>query len=241
VTVSGLTGGFSNGNVLSYSLTSDGDSGAIFAGSFIDQTGSGVVVVQRIDKTGGVLWPANGVQLASAPSHVVNPKILTDGSGGAIVAWADCVAQGVYCGILAQRIDPFGRLFWAANGISLTSTPNRKFGPTVLSDGVGGAVVAWEDCPNVADFSQCVDGIDLYGQRINPNGQIMWQLNGFPISAAPDNQGVQTGNLDIGIYVSSDPLGNIFFVWPDGRINHSCTYTPLLLPSHCDLFAQKLH
>jgi len=241
VTVSGLTGGFGSGNMLGYDLTSDGDGGAIFSGSFIDQTASGVATVQRIDKTGSVQWPSSGVQLASAPSHVLNPKILTDGSGGAIVAWADCVSQGVNCSILAQRVDPSGRLLWAVNGISLTSTPNRKFGPIVLGDGAGGAVVAWEDCPNVSALSQCADGIDLYGQRINPNGQTMWQLSGFPISAAPDNQGVQTGNLDVGIYVSSDSLGNIFLVWPDGRINHSCTYTPVLLPSHCDLFAQKLH
>jgi hypothetical protein len=93
----------------------------------------------------------------------------------------------------------------------------------------------------VPDPSQCSQGIDLYAQRINVAGQTIWQSNGFPVSTAPDNQGVQTVNANAGIYASADNLGNIFLGWPDGRINHRCAYKPVGLPSHCDLFAQRLH
>ena len=239
VTVSGISGGPTSGQQRSYALTPDGGGGAIFAGTFNDQTGAGVLFAQRVAGTGQVAWSSPGVQLYSAAAHLLYATITSDGSSGAIVVWNDCVMQGVNCSILTQRVDPSGRLLWAVSGISITSTPNRKAGPIALSDGTGGAVVAWNDCPNVTDYTQCVQGIDLYSQRIDPAGHGLWQPNGFPVSTAPDNQGVLTGGETSGIVLSMDSSGNMFYGWPDGRVNHNCAF--LQFPSRCDLFAQRLH
>jgi hypothetical protein len=241
VTVLGITGGSSNDNELSYALTSDGDGGAVFVGSFLSDTVTGIAMAQHIDGSGTVAWDSNGVQIASAPSQLLTPTIVGDGSGGGIIAWIDCVMQSPTCSILAQHADARGTLVWPADGVSITNTPNPKFGPIALSDGAGGAIVAWEDCPGISDPTQCGQEVDLYAQRINSNGQTLWQTNGFPVSSAPNNQGVQTGNENAGIYGATDNLGNTFFAWPDGRISDECFSIDEQQPSVCALFAQKLH
>jgi len=241
VTVSGLISGPRNGNAPGYALTSDRTGGAIFVGGVIDGTATGIATTQRVDGAGQVMWGANSVQVSATAAHELNPVVVEDGLGGAIIFWNSCQMQGVECSISTQHVDPSGHLSWAAGGVSITQTPNRKYGPLALSDGAGGAIVTWEDCPSVTDPSQCAEGIDLYGQRINSAGLPMWEANGFPISTNQDNQGVQTGNLNAGIYASRDNLGNTFFAWPDGRINHRCAYMPIGAPSHCDLFTQSIH
>jgi hypothetical protein len=43
--------------------------------------------VQRINSAGTALWTANGVALSASPGDQINPQIVSDGSGGAIVVW----------------------------------------------------------------------------------------------------------------------------------------------------------
>jgi hypothetical protein len=112
VSVSGLIGGSANGNMTGYALTSDGTGGVIFAGGFIDGTATGIATTQRINGIGQVVWAANAVQISSVPAHVLNPVVVADGSGGATVSWNDCDMQGIDCSILAQHVDPLGRLTW---------------------------------------------------------------------------------------------------------------------------------
>jgi hypothetical protein len=60
-----------------------------------------------VDGAGNAVWVANGVVLCTVPRGQYAPVIVSDGAGGAIVAWQDDRA-GRH--IFAQRMDGAGRL-----------------------------------------------------------------------------------------------------------------------------------
>jgi hypothetical protein len=49
-------------------------------------------------------WPVDGVALASAPGDQFLPKIVADGSGGAIVTWNDNRSLTTSTDIFAQHV-----------------------------------------------------------------------------------------------------------------------------------------
>jgi hypothetical protein len=85
------------------------------------------------------------------------PAILvTDGAGGAIVAWGDdrSGASDVY----ARRITSAGVPQWAADGVALCTATGNQYLRAIESDGSGGAILCWEDNRG-ADT-------DIYARRI---------------------------------------------------------------------------
>src|SRR3972149_2344598 len=50
----------------------------------------------------------------------------------------------------------------------------------IVSDGAGGAIIAWEDTRNVH--------FDIYAQRIDAHGNVLWMKDGISICSAPENQ-----------------------------------------------------
>jgi hypothetical protein len=70
-------------------IIADGDGGAIIAWEE-NRTGSDPdIYAQRVDVNGTVQWTADGVGLCTAPASQNFPRMTTDGSNGAIVAWID--------------------------------------------------------------------------------------------------------------------------------------------------------
>jgi hypothetical protein len=81
--------------------------------------------------------------------------------------------------------------------------------------------------------------MDLYGQRLNNLGQVLWEKNGFPISAAGNNQGVPYTTIFLypGYSVASDGQNGLLLAWPDGRNNYCFSSS---LDSRCELRAQRI-
>src|SRR5512143_462593 len=70
-------------------VVGDGSGGAIVAWQ---DNRNGVdydIYVQRVAGDGSVRWAANGVRVCGAPGQQYNPQLISDGSGGTIVAWQD--------------------------------------------------------------------------------------------------------------------------------------------------------
>lgn len=112
---------------------------------------------QLISHGGVTMWSAGGVRLATSESTQINPAIVTDGAGGAIVVWQD--DRFGDWDIFAQRVLADGSLAWDANGLCVDSEELHQLNPVVASDGVGGAIVAW-------DGGQA--------QRLGPDGSLLW-------------------------------------------------------------------
>ncbi len=94
----------------------------------------------------GVRWTADGVGVRTAAANdAAGPQIVPDGSGGAIITWADYRSGSKY-DIYAQRVDASGTPLWTADGVGVrTAAANDADSPQIAPDGSGGAVITWAD------------------------------------------------------------------------------------------------
>ncbi|MFL5752261.1 MAG: T9SS type A sorting domain-containing protein, partial [Bacteroidia bacterium] len=180
-------------------LRSDGVGGATIA--WQDKRG-GIdydVYAQRISSTGSLQWTANGIAVtavAGAQSAVdmTNESLGTD----IIITWKDD-RNGNY-DIYAQKLDALGNALWMANGLALTASASNQVNPNAVGDGAGGAIITWQD--TVIDY-------DIYAQRVDLSGNLLWGGNGIAVANAIDDQ---TSPKNV-----SDGTGGSIFVWEDHR------------------------
>ena len=111
-------------------------------------------------------WQGNPVSIAA--NNQVNPTLTTDGSGGSIITWQD-KHNGKY-EIFAQRMNSDGNALWTTNGVPIC-TQDSNYCPVIVSDGSGGAIIAWQSYRGSATA-------DIYAQRVNSSGVVQWTLNG---------------------------------------------------------------
>jgi hypothetical protein len=171
------------------------------------------VYVQRLDASGIVQWTADGEALCLAPLDQYNPALAADGAGGAIVAWQD-LRGGVSTDIYAQRVNAGGTALWAGGGVALCAATGAQVFPAIASDGLGGAVVAWEDARAGAND-------DIYAQRINGAGTVRWTADGVVVCAA--------GNYQIVPGIVPDGASGAIVAWTDSRA-----------VTHQDVYAQRM-
>ncbi len=131
--------------------------------------------------------------------HQRNPAILADGEGGAFITWSD--ARDVYRDIYVQRLDALGNLLWNPDGVAVCQAYYHQNEPQIVSDGAGGVIIAWADLRDMQ--------IDVYAQRIDASGNVLWTADGVAVS---DTTGDQTVPQLI-----SDGASGAIVVWRDER------------------------
>ncbi len=160
-------------------IASDGSGGALV--TWYDNRNFNIdIYTQKINSGGTVQWTANGVAACIAADEQTQPTITTDGSGGAIITWMDLRNAANY-DIYTQRIDAAGTAQWTANGIAICSAADNQMYPVIVSDGSGGAVIAWQDFRNSTNYY-------IFAQRINAAGAIQWAANGITVSSATNDK-----------------------------------------------------
>jgi hypothetical protein len=174
---------------LSPTIASDGAGGAIV--TWLDgRSGTNFdIYAQRVNAAGVPQWAANGVTLCTAVSDQVGPMIVPDGAGGAIVAWQD-YRSGNY-DIYTQRVSAAGVAQWTANGAALCTAANNQQYPTIVSDGAGGAIVAWQD--HRGSYNS------IYAQRVDQWGYLGAQPAIASVKDVPNDQG---GKVKVSWYAS---------------------------------------
>ena len=145
-------------------------------------------------------WILDGIPLRETPGDAGANYSMPDGAGGAIIFWTDN-RNGSY-DIFAQRVDGFGVPQWTINGVAICAAANSQFDPVAVSDGAGGAIVAWSDVRNGADRN-------IFVQRVNAAGVPQWTADGVALCSAADEQLIPS--------ISSDEAGGAVVVWQDGR------------------------
>ncbi|HLF15669.1 MAG TPA: T9SS type A sorting domain-containing protein [Bacteroidota bacterium] len=159
----------------------DGSGGAVIAWSdYRGASGFTDIYAQRLKWNGGAAWKLNGVPVSQSVNNQWNPQIITDGNAGAFVAWQDR-RNSFYDLAYAQRVDSNGTKIWAENGLPLAPIEANQYYPRITSDGSGGAVAVWQDNRGGADY-------DIYSQRVNDAGQMLWSANGRAVSTATGHQ-----------------------------------------------------
>lgn len=173
------------------------------------------VFAQRINALGVTQWASNGVALCTAPNNQVNPKIDTDGAGGAIVTWQDKRNNSDY-DIYAQAVNAAGTVQWTANGLVVCNAVNVQNNPRIEPDGNGGAYIVWVDKRNATN-------VDIYAQRLNASGIAQWTSNGVVVCNASNNQSAHD--------IKNIGAGGLAISWKDDRSGKFEIYTQVLNPS----------
>jgi len=168
------------------------------------------IYAQRINSAGTAQWTADGVAICTATNEQFYPVICSDGLGGAIIIWPDNRTGNK--DIYAQRINAAGTTLWGTNGISICSSIGNQTKPQLVCDGMGGAIITWEDGRGVDE--------DIYAQRINSSGDVQWATNGLLICNASHD------NYDPQICRSDDR--SVIIVWHDTRTFNSNIYAQLV-------------
>ncbi len=102
-------------------------------------------------------------------------RLTSDGAGGVFMVWRDYRKGTNSSDIYAQRLDSLGFPLWTKNGVGVCTLSADQSTPAIISDGRGGVLIAWSDWRSGIER-------DLYAQRIDGNGNLMWQANGAPIT-----------------------------------------------------------
>ncbi|MEO7768972.1 MAG: hypothetical protein ABIS01_16190, partial [Ferruginibacter sp.] len=144
-------------------ILSDGGNGAFIG--FVDARNSGVdvnnepnnidIYAQHLSSSGARLWGTGGVIVTNQLYNQVltgfsnNKSIISDRNGGFIVAYNDYRNNNndlLKAPLYAQRINSSGARVWAAPGVAIsTSATFSVFFTGMVSDGVNGAVIGWNE------------------------------------------------------------------------------------------------
>jgi len=184
------------GEQLSPGIVSDASGGAIVTWT---DTRSGTdhdIYAQRVNASGVPQWAADGVALCTTANEQYDPKIASDGAGGAIVTWYDYDIFDIY----AQRVNASGVAQWTTDGVALCTAAGVQGAPVIVSDGSGGAIVTWHDARNASS--------EIYAQRVDAVGSPQWIADGVFICTAAWEQ-------DHAIAILSDDLGGAIVAYFD--------------------------
>jgi hypothetical protein len=183
---------------LGVSIASDDSGGAILAWQD-NRNGGYEIYAQRVNAAGVPKWMVNGIPIGGVASNQQVPAIVSDGVGGAVIAWQDR-RSGNY-DIYAQRVSAAGITQWSPNGVALCAAAADQQYPMITSDGAGGAIVTWQDNRN--------GNPDIYAQRVTTTGVPQWTTDGVALCTAPDYQAFPV--------LVTDGSGGAIVTWEDHR------------------------
>ena len=162
-------------------ITGDGTGGAIVAWVDYHRRPCAGIYVQRVLTSGpDSTWPAEGLALCTAENDQQHPAVVADSSGGAVVVWADrrdYAGPDLKTGLYAQHVLRNGEVdrAWPAEGLAVDTVPGCHWFLVIVTDGAGGAIVAWTDRRG--------GGFGLYVQHVLACGKVdpAWPVDGLAI------------------------------------------------------------
>ena len=104
---------------------------------------------------------------------------------------------------------------WVQDGTVICNKTNEQTCVSSISDGVGGAIIVWEDHRAIWSV--------IYAQRIDANGDTLWAANGMMVNTSVSKQ-----EYPVAV---SDGSGGVVVVWIDYRNG----------VDNADIFAQRLN
>ncbi|MCX5752339.1 MAG: T9SS type A sorting domain-containing protein [Candidatus Krumholzibacteria bacterium] len=110
---------------------------------------------------------------------------------------------------------PSPRADWVSDGIAVCTMPNAQDTPAIASDDAGGAIIVWRDL-------RAGVNTDIYAQRVDDDGAVLWLADGMPVCTANNTQSFPL--------IVPDGSGGAIVAWQDFRSNNVL-----------DIYAQRLN
>ena len=204
-------------------IANDNANGAIIAWEDL-RNGNADVYAQRIDNNGNTLWGANDKPVCNVLKDQAGPmRIIKDGQGGAIVTWVDWRNDYLIGGIdknnadvFLQRINGDGSPAWAVNGIPICTHLQTVGSPYLSGDDNGNSVLTWMDARG--------GNKDVYAQKVDINGNVLWEVDGKPICVGTFNDGDSVPRAAI------LPGNKVIVAWQDKRSGNFDIYAQIIKP-----------
>jgi hypothetical protein len=102
--------------------------------------------------------------------------------------------------IYARRVNAAGTAQWTSDGVAITSAGSMG-NPTIVSDGVGGAIVGW--------LITYDSGFDFFAQHVNGSGAPQWADGGIPLTFPANDRNY--------LEMVADGAGGAVVAWSDSR------------------------
>jgi hypothetical protein len=155
-------------------------------------------VVQKVGSNGELLWPGEGVTIEYAETvFQPEPQMVSDGAGGAIIAWVEESSDQPSSCVWVQRIGDEGQDLskTAIGGPTAVVVPHIR----LVGDEPLGVIVIWEGLG---------DGVELRVMRDNPLSSYLWPQAGVSVCSGLH----QSPRFN----ATSDGRGGVVVVWIDG-------------------------
>ena len=178
-------------------VTSDGYGGALISARMNDTT----IYVQRVLASGSIAsgWPTTGAVFPArgkSSAQAIYPEVVHDGSGGALVTWGASPNTTRNLNIYAQHVMGTGVVDpgWPTDGLTVCSSDSEQVWPSIVRDGAGGAIIAWNDYRNGMSniYVQHVTGSGVIAAGWPVNGKRLSTVNSYGVTATPDGVGGAT-------------------------------------------------
>ena len=172
-------------------------------------------------------WPTDpmvNVPVATGFGQQIVTSLVADGSGGAIVIWADSTGSSHY-DVRAKHVLANGVIdpTWPAGGVAICTASGVQYSPLGVSDNAGGAIIVWPD--------QRAGNFDIYAHHLLANGTVdpAWPVDGAVVAGG-------TGDQFAGSFTNiiPDGAGGAITTWVDSRTGDRDIYVHHLLASGVD-------
>ena len=174
---------------------------------------------QKINQTGTLLWgtagsEADGLQLTNTTGNALLPQMVSDGAGGAVIAFGSTRVATDNANIYALRVDASGANVWAANGVDVCVAATNQANARLVKSG-SRYIVAWADRRESTNPPANSNNNDIFVQSLNAaDGSTNWTADGVQLTKQPLNQ--PNSSTD-GFEMIEDNLGGAYVIWDDGR------------------------
>lgn len=177
------------------------DSGALVL--FQDaRNGTTDVYSQRVNRRGVPQNGEGGALVWSMPISETVDAWIADGSGGVVLAKAE--SRGATGrDIVLRRVASDGTQPYGANGLVICNAPGDQTHPLLVLGPTKSIYVVWVDDRTEPGFNQ-----DVYAQRVNLAGSVVWAANGVVVNSST-YQTTSSGLTD----AVSDFSGGLIVMW----------------------------
>ena len=144
-------------------------------------------------------WPLNDLPVCTQNGDQQIGWHMAYGSDAYIIIWYDYRSGDA--DIYAQKATVTDGAVWQPDGVQVCGATGNQIVPRAASDGAGGVIIVWPDDRN--------GGFDIYAQRVDSNGNVLWTTDGVPVCVASGDQ--------YRVRLIDDGAGGAVVAWDDTR------------------------